>query len=615
MPIADLRELSASQATLQPLVSASQATMQQLGVTAAVVRKGYSPYIDDTTGTWWEYDDDTKQYVDTGVKAAPIGLYDGLVASASEALIGGKSAIDQIPYTLRKTYSGAARLKEKIIGGTVAWNQLEPLDASAFTLTRVTLTLTGRTYTLTATSDSSYKNARYRCFTAGHKYYVAATGKCDNNYVFTVRDQNNAASTASSTELLRFEQTTDERKETIASPNLEYISFNFQTATTSGTVGTLTDVQVIDLTTMFGATIADYLYTLESGTAGAGVAKLKEWGFCTDDYYQTAQTGLQSVNLASHDMVGLNLFDKNASDIVSGYMTSTGSISSSTAYSVTGYIPVIGGTEYYISKAINSSALRYAAWYNDEKEIISVFKTVYAASEHLQTAPVNARYLRLTYANSNADTLTVNVSNSAINGTYRPYEAWSYPLDGSLTLRGVPKLDASNNLYFDGDEYEADGTVTRLYGTRAYQSGDESLADAITDGTNTVYKLSTATTETAQPYTEYQAVSQYGTEQYTDASVSAGTRDVSIPAGHYSEYYPDYVAKLDGLPSDFSTLIAPTEASYTATQNYSAGDLLIVDNILYRATAAIASGASITPGSNVTATTLAAIIKEIISEL
>lgn len=40
----------------------------------------------------------------------------------------------------------------------------------------------------------------------------------------------------------------------------------------------------------------------------------------------------------------------------------------------------------------------------------------------------------------------------------------SYPLDSSLTLRGIPKLDAQNNLYYDGDEYKADGSVARRYG-------------------------------------------------------------------------------------------------------------------------------------------------------
>jgi hypothetical protein len=40
----------------------------------------------------------------------------------------------------------------------------------------------------------------------------------------------------------------------------------------------------------------------------------------------------------------------------------------------------------------------------------------------------------------------------------------NYPLDSSLTLRGIPKLDASNNLYYDGDEYPPSGGINRRYG-------------------------------------------------------------------------------------------------------------------------------------------------------
>ena len=39
----------------------------------------------------------------------------------------------------------------------------------------------------------------------------------------------------------------------------------------------------------------------------------------------------------------------------------------------------------------------------------------------------------------------------------------SYPLDSDLELRGLPKLDADNGMYYDGDVYEADGKVTRKY--------------------------------------------------------------------------------------------------------------------------------------------------------
>lgn len=52
------------------------------------------------------------------------------------------------------------------------------------------------------------------------------------------------------------------------------------------------------------------------------------------------------------------------------------------------------------------------------------------------------------------------------------------------------------------------------------------------------------------------------------------------------------------------TMIAGTESSTTASQAYAEGDYFIYNNILYRATAAIASGGTITPNTNCTAVDL-----------
>lgn len=61
-----------------------------------------------------------------------------------------------------------------------------------------------------------------------------------------------------------------------------------------------------------------------------------------------------------------------------------------------------------------------------------------------------------------------------------------------------------------------------------------------------------------------------------------------------------------------SDMIANNEAAFIATRNYSIGDYLVVDNVLYKCTAAIASGNSITPGTNATATTVMAEIRNLI---
>ena len=110
---------------------------------------------------------------------------------------------------------------------------------------------------------------------------------------------------------------------------------------------------------------------------------------------------------------------------------------------------------------------------------------------------------------------------------------------GNDILRGIFKLDANNQLYADGDRKEADGTITRRFGTRAYQSGDESLADAITDGTTTVYKLTTPTTEQSTPFTSQQIVYPDGTEEFVTGN--------GLPVGHETEYPYDLKGLVEGL--------------------------------------------------------------------
>ena len=88
------------------------------------------------------------------------------------------------------------------------------------------------------------------------------------------------------------------------------------------------------------------------------------------------------------------------------------------------------------------------------------------------------------------------------------------------------------------------------------------------------------------------------TEEYVSDSV--------VPVGHESRYYEDITGKVNNLPSDFSTLIAPVEVTFTATRNYAVGSYLIVNNQLYKVTSAISTGGTITPNSNVTATTIMA---------
>ena len=75
------------------------------------------------------------------------------------------------------------------------------------------------------------------------------------------------------------------------------------------------------------------------------------------------------------------------------------------------------------------------------------------------------------------------------------------------------------------------------------------------------------------------------------------------------------VAKIEGILGIEKTQaredkknLAPIESSHVATRNYTAGELLIVDNVLYNATSNIPNGGTIIEGKNVTQTTLSEVI-------
>ena len=184
------------------------------------------------------------------------------------------------------------------------------------------------------------------------------------------------------------------------------------------------------------------------------------------------------------------------------------------------------------------------------------------------TTSANTRYVRFycttSYGTTYKNDICINLSWSGThNGEYEPYETHTYSFD-NLTLRGIPKVDASGNLYYDGDTYSYDGTVTRKYGIRAYQSGDASDGSTmITDGsTYTVYALSATTTESATPYSQYQVVNDWATEELTDYEYEQGNRDVAIPVGNNSKYPTNLVDKLNHLPT-----LADADGDYIIRQS------------------------------------------------
>ena len=531
---------------------------------------------------------------DLSHKANVDGYYADLVSGGSTQLLSDMVETDTTPYNYR-TAGGSLEIGDreklkKIVGGSLAVNQLVP-DLG----------------TLTSSGSKAFNNGTAKI--AGHKYLFSANISADGNTVGLYSKEDDVGTTEI---ILRY------------SVQSAIISAK-KTATSDGTSnnsngnmwlypyipnGSISNIMFFDLTAMFGTTIADYVYGLETATAGAGVAWLKShFPRIFDSGYIPYNAGtLEHVSgLSAHKMVGFNQWD-TSKDNLGKNLTATGELQNSSNYNTSDYIKVVPNTTYYFMNVSPSADARSIAVYDSDKNFIEIH--VLSGSNHVAngeyTIPSNGHYIRVVrYA---------TITNVCINlhwdgerdGEYEPYEEHSYPIDSDVTLRGIPKLDANNNLYYDGDEYVADGTVTRRYGIvdlgtldwylstlgtntflcedsyrttaraanfvcpkftnsgvvssenmpdksiQLFSTGnyfmwakDTDYTDAATfkaamSGVYLVYELATPTTESADPYTEIQNVSNWGTEEFVTTSL--------VPVGHETAYQPDLRAKIEVAP-------------------------------------------------------------------
>lgn len=418
------------------------------------------------------------------------GEYKGLAAGQLLATVG---VTEKTPYNFR-TSGGSADIGDReqaqaIVGGTVAWNQLDSRR--------------------TGTSHTDQWSAMWRTgehaisIRNGHVYmfsFVQAAGCA------LYRQQATAVGLPTTYKLYSAPAVDTRRIFLVKADADGTISANtyftiISKRETTETAYSIDNKQVFDLTQMFGSVIADAINALETANEGAGAAWFR--ALFPKAYYAYNAGELLSVNTSAHNTVGFNAFDVS-----------------------TGKAALLGGQEYQITGTYTALSLDGASVTPD--------------ADGKFTPAANGE---LTVTGGDGTTCVHLVWSGYRDGDYEPYVKHSYPLDSSLTLRGIPKLDAGGSLYYDGDTYAPNGTVTRYYQQRAYQAGDESLTDAITDGTNTVVKLTTPTTESADPYQETQLVDDFGTEEYVD------TRAVAVPVGHVTFYPEDLRGKLQRLPA------------------------------------------------------------------
>ena len=176
-------------------------------------------------------------------------------------------------------------------GGTVAWNQL--IENGNFASTTRWSVSSGDSLAVSNNKAVYRASARYHnivqgtAFTSqeGHVYFglVTVKGYTNTGIVFYIRNVSGGTVVQTATKTLT---TQKQRLGNMikVSANGSQLQYMFQDNNTSdyGDIE-LENAQLFDLTQMFGSTIADYIYSLERSTAGAGVAWFRN--LFPKDYY------------------------------------------------------------------------------------------------------------------------------------------------------------------------------------------------------------------------------------------------------------------------------------------------------------------------------------------
>jgi len=419
-------------------------------------------------------------------------------AEETETTITVETETDNTPYILRPTNGGyttdVTAVTEKIVGGSVAWNQLiengnfaDGTDGWTKGSAISSLTATGGVLTFAYSAGTSNTN---RCF-ASTAFSSIPTGtvvmigftlrRTGDDFNVNVALASSATMANTNRKILNDIPTSFQRYGIILTTDTEAVKrlvFGTRSATTDVAASyELKDVVLYNLTAMFGEPVASAIAAMETDEEGAGVAWFRQ--SFPAAYYATNAGEVISVNASAHEMTGFNLLDEDT--VLTGLTgitkTDEGWTGLGTQWitstNVNGWegITYMPGVSYcaaaYIVSAVSTN-VRVRWRYTDGTYTQGNFIQPGADGVSVVASDPSKTISRMqiTYG-SNAGNITfkwanISISNADRNGTHEAYTKTSYPLDSSLILRGVPKLD-TGNLYYDGDTYEADGTVTRKF--------------------------------------------------------------------------------------------------------------------------------------------------------
>ena len=316
--------------------------------------------------------------------------------------------------------------------------------------------------------------------------------------------------------------------------------------------------------------------------------------------------------------------------------TSTGAVATLGAgYNLTGYIPVVPGLTYY-GRATGSSR---ATWFDANKNAINQCTHNQDATF---TVPANARYVRFTITDAYLDDFYINYPSTDTD--YHPYDGQSINISlGQIVYGG--KLDVTNGV-LTVDRAGVDlgtltWTMTTDYSVNRFNATISDMyklnTSPYTDIMCSAYKPSDAPIYT--PNTANCEIAHYGKTIYiSDSNYNSASAFKTAMNGVQLLYPlaepitiqldPHEVTALLGSnniwadsgdseveyradPTLYIQRLTEPDADMVADANIVSGQYFMVGNTLYKATANIASGATISPNVNCTRKSLSEALNEL----
>lgn len=549
-----------------------------------------------------------------------------LLTTGAALGITGDGPTETAAWLQRVSTSDGPTTVKSIHGRTLRWNQLRQPSSGSNTQTKDGLSWTKNNDGSVVVADTATASGNLVFITAsckqGHKYLMrgcspsggsAGTyyGGFDSNVVDTGNGGIYHKSTADSDVAIRF----------------SYVSGATVPETTLWP-------QLFDLTAMFGAgneptTVEEFeaLYPLP--------------------YYEYDAGSLLPVNMTGIETTGFNQWDEEWE--VGNIDDSTGldTISSQLIRSKN-YIPVFPSTEYYANLA-GKNANIYC--YDAAKSFIGYISH---NNNGTFTTLAGTAYIRFrmntAYGTTYNNDICINLSDPTRNGTYEPYWHQTRTVPAG-TLRGAGSVF---------DELTETERITRVgevdLGTLtwskvgSYYATSDALPNVLTPATGGVVANATCDTYEVMAsnavsngaaggigirpngalYASDNGASPTGTLHYalatptvtpydpplnlTYRTETGGTERVIVPTGEQSA--PPTIVTAQGYTAESLrdaalSAIAPVENGL-ASANYAVGAYLVHGGQLCRVTTAIATGESISIGTNVTATTVMAEILSLV---